>query len=354
MKGPGELKRCRRGAEWALAAAAAQELGLFDALAEGPLPLPALAGRLELDPRGAGILLGVLVELGLVRADPEGYRLTGQGRARFVDRDSPDFEAPAMRQWRANIRRWCLHLEEAVREGRPPEERPGREGIADREAAPGEGTGSEEDEEVRIARFMAAMANKSPELVERVLGTCRERLREAGIEPGEVRALDLGGGPGTFARRFAGWGGRAVLAERPEVVEHVADAYGLREVPGLELWAGDFLEEFPEGPFDLVLLANIAHIYDAETNARLLRRVAAETRPGGVVAILDFVRGVSEFASLFAITMLLETERGDTYARETYERWLKQAGYGAVRLRTLDPDRQLLTARLRTPATEGG
>lgn len=344
MTGPSDLKACRRGAEWALAAAAAQELGFFGALDEGPLRADRLADVLGLDARGTTVLLGVLVDLGLVRQEGERFRLTGQGRARFVDRDTPDFEGDAVRLWRTNIRRWALQMEEAVRTGAPPEGPPRAAGIA----------GEDEDEEASLARFMAAMASKESEGVERVAAACRDRLREGGIEPARSRSLDLGGGPGTFARRFAEWGGEVVLADRSEVIDHVVETYDLGSLRNLETWRGDFLEGFPEGPFHLVLLANITHIYDPETNARLLRRVAGATAPGGVVAILDFVRGISEFASLFAITMLLNTERGNTYARTDYEAWLAAAGYGEVRLLSLDPDRQLLTARRRTPHEEGG
>lgn len=335
MTGPSDLKACRRGAEWALAAAAAQELGLFQGLAEGALGARDLADALGLDPRGTRILLGVLVELGLVRREPEGYRLTGQGRARFVDPDAPDFEAAAMRQWRANIRRWALQLDHAVRTGEPPEGPP---------AAAGAEVQDDETEEEALRRFMAAMADKPAALVDGAVDACRDRLREAGIDPAGARSLDLGGGPGTFARRFAAWGGEAVLAERPRVVEMVREAYGLDRVPRLELWAGDFLEGLPQGPFDLVLLSNITHIYDAETNARLLVRVRQAMRPGGILAILDFVRGASEFASLFAITMLLQTERGDTYGRGDYERWLGAGGFTRTRMVRLDPDRHLITA----------
>lgn len=335
MADPGELKAARRGAEWALAAATAQELGCFRELARGPVSPRRLAEALSLDVRGTSILLGALVDLGLVREEPEGFRLTGQGRARFVDRDTPDFEGDAVRLWLANIRGWAAELEEAVRRGEPPSRR----------TPPGRSSGEEEEEEESLSRFMAAMASKDPALVERAVEECRRRLRESGRDLAGARALDLGGGPGAFARALAEAGARTVLADRPEVIAHVTERYGLGDAGGLELWGGDFLEELPEGDFDLVLLANITHIYDEETNAALLRRLGERIRPGGVVAILDFVRGVSEFASLFAITMLLNTQRGGTYGREEYEAWLKAAGFGALRLVSLDADRQLITAR---------
>ncbi len=61
---------------------------------------------------------------------------------------------------------------------------------------------------------------------------------------------------------------------------------------------------------------------------------------------MDFVRGVSPFAPLFAVNMLLKTEGGNTYSLDTYQAWLESAGYGAVELESLDEDRQLITALL--------
>lgn len=350
---PGRLRDFRRGAEWALAAATAQELGVFRALEDGPHPLERLCAELEAHPRGVEILLGTCRDLGLVRPTEGGWGLTGQGRARFLDREAPDFEGDAMRQWLASIRRWAAELPEAVRRGGAPT---------------GEGSAGDpwgEDEEERLERFMAAMAAKDPELVGGVVTALADRLEptastppgppsdEAGTPAGEEgthagegrpRVLDLGGGPGTFSRELLRRGFRVVLMDRPEVVEHVAERHGLAGLEGLELRAGDFLEELPEGPFDGVLLANITHIYDPETNASLLRRIGDRLRPGGAVAILDFVRGISDFAGLFALTMLLHTERGGTWTRSDYEAWLREAGLEGVRVVSVDSGRQVVSA----------
>jgi SAM-dependent methyltransferase len=318
--GPEDLAAGRRGAEWSLVAATAHELGLVEALAEGPAPVATLAGRLDLSPRGARILLGALEELGLVRSDPEGVRLTGIGRARLVDRDTPDFEGDALRFWLQSLRRWTEGLPEAVRTG-----------------APQVGPGGRSPE--GLAAFMAAMANKDPELVDAAVDACLERA------PGARTVLDLGGGPGTFSRAFARRGLQVVLFDQVEVIEHVRGAYGLGGEPRIELRAGDFLDLFPEGEFDIVFIGNITHIYDAVTDARLLAEAAGVLRPGGLLAILDFVRGESPFAALFAVTMLLNSRHGgDTYDRATYETWLAEAGLGDVRLLRPDEDRHLITA----------
>lgn len=322
-----DLDDCRRHADWALLAAWGVELGVFDALAGNPAGAEEVAERLSVSPRGAEILLQGLVGLGALRREEGEYRVTGSARARFVDRDTPDFERGAVRLWLKNARTLATGLGDAVRRGEPLE--------ADRDAA--------EDEEERRSRFMAAMADKDPALVSGVADGCLERVPDA------RRALDVGGGPGVFARALARRGLRVTLLDRPEVVEHVAEEYDLASHEKIRLEGGDFLESLPPGEFDLVLLANITHIHSPSANADLLARAARSLRAGGCVAILDFVRGVSSFAPLFAVTMLLNTEEGNTYARSEYERWLDDAGFTGTRVRSVDPDRQLVTALRRGP-----
>jgi len=323
--GMGRLKEWRRGAEWALVVAEAQEAGVFAQLAAGPLSTDALAEACGLAPRGARILLGALEALGAVRLDPEGYRLTGEARARMVDADAPDYEAIVTRRWLASIRLWCEELGRALREGGPPAEKGG----------PTRGAPADPEE---LARFMAAMNAKEPDLVEAVVDAALGRV------PGARSVLDVGGGPGTFARAFAARGLRAVLLDRPEVLAHVEPAYGLAEVEGLELHAGDFQSELPEEEFGLILLSNIAHMYDPEANARLFRRLAERLARGGALIVLDMVLGHSEFAPLFAVNMLLHTEGGASYALEDYEGWMRGAGLTDVRCRSLAPEVQIVSA----------
>ncbi|MFQ5889415.1 MAG: methyltransferase [Gemmatimonadota bacterium] len=326
MPHPGDIRAFRRHADWALVAATAQELGIIDALAQGPATAEALAARLSLSPRGVTILLGALEGLSVVRRDPEGFRLTGAARGRLVDSDTPDYEAASLRHWLHGVRRWAAELPEALRRGAP---------VGD----DGPSRGAPREPEA-LERFMAAMENKDPELVARVVDRCLARV------PGAERMLDVGGGPGTFARAFAARGIRATLLDRPEVIDFVGPRYGLSSHPSVELVAGDFLTELPEGEFDIILVANITHIYPAPVNAELFRQLAGRLGKSGALAVVDFVRELSEFAPLFAITMLLNTEAGDTYRLAEYEAWLEAAGLHEVRWSPVGADVQLITATL--------
>ena len=322
---PEDLKHCRRGAEWAAAVSAATLLGLFEAIAEGSNSRDSLAAALEADPRGLGILLGVLEVLELVDVSDGEIRLTQAGRAHFVDRDSGVYQGAAAERWNRLMRNWLM-LDEAVIRGGPLDDEDG------------DGDEDEDEAEEDRASFMALMAARPQAQVRRLVEACLRR------KPDAETLLDLGGGPGVHSRAFTERGLEATLMDRPEVIGHVKKAYELKGQPEIELVEGDFLETLPEGPYDVVLLANITHIYDAETNRTLISRVAGLQEPGSIIAIQDFVRGRSAFAPLFAITMLLQTERGNTYSEEAYRAWLEDAGYAEMLIEDVDDDRQIVTA----------
>lgn len=319
-----DLPEYRRGAEWAIATGVALELGLIDELAERPAGAVALASRLGLEARGVEALLGTLQALGAAERQDGGWRLTGQARARFVDRDTPDFEADSLRHWMRNIRRWATELEAAVRTGGPPH--------GSKTPSDGAKTGRE------LENFMAAMANRAPSWTAAVADAVREAA------PGAVTLLDVGGGPGVLARALAERAFEVTLFDRPEVIELVAERYGLSQATGIHLVGGDIFEQVPDGAFDVVLLSNLSHIYGPERNRDLLTRASRALAPGGWLAIVDFVRGVSEFAPLFALTMLLSTDEGGTWTLEQYGSWLHAAGLVRFRCRTVLPEVQLLTA----------
>ncbi len=318
-----DLKDYRRHAEWALATATGLELGLVDALAEGPRAMSELASELGLSFRGTETLLGALAEVGVVRQEGASYRLTGSGRGFFLESGGLDYQRPSLLHWLRGFRRWTHELSTAVRNGTAPD---------------GTGTGSGGPDPEAVSQFMQAMANKPPGLVEEVVeAVLRHAARRRSL-------IDLGGGPGSFARGFAERGVRTTLLDRPEVIALGHRTLALSSVENLDLVEGDFLHAIPGGPFDIVFAANVTHIYSADVNRRLVRDASERLAPGGLLAIVDFVRGGSEFAALFAITMLLATEGGGTYTLDEYSEWLGQAGLSDVRCEAVAPDIHLVTA----------
>ncbi|MEJ2215420.1 MAG: methyltransferase [Gemmatimonadota bacterium] len=319
---PDEFNDMRDGAETAVLVSAAVETGLLRALVSGPSTAAEVAARLDLDERAVGIVLAALVPAGLVTVDNECFALTEVGRGQFADAASPEYMAGGLPHWLSVVRAFT-RLPEAIREGGP---------VGDR--LPGERARG------HVARFMSAMASRNDEQVSRTVALV------LGRRPRARAALDLGGGPGVYARAMRAAGVEHVtLYDQPETIDYVLEAYDLGSAPGIEAVRGDFmLDPLPAGPFDIVLLSNVVHIYEAEANAALLRRAAQVTAPGGVVAIGDFVRGRSPRAARFAVVMLLRTEGGNTYDEATYERWLRDSGFVDVQVDDLNDRAQLVTA----------
>ena len=118
------------------------------------------------------------------------------------------------------------------------------------------------------------------------------------------------------------------------------------EASDIALLSGDFTQGLPAGPFDLVYLGNVNHIYNPETNAALMRDVFATSSPGGSVAIQDYVWGRSPRAAMFAVNMLQATEDGGVWTEAQFRDWLTDAGFVDVEVADLDTSEgQLILAR---------
>jgi hypothetical protein len=80
----------------------------------------------------------------------------------------------------------------------------------------------------------------------------------------------------------------------------------------------------------------VLHIYSPKENQDIFRRVRAALNSGGRFIIQDAFLHDREGlypteASLFAVSMLLFTERGNTYTVSDTAKWLKQAGFGGIK-----------------------
>jgi SAM-dependent methyltransferase len=322
-----QLNAMRDTAEVATVVAAAAQAGIFEELMRGPGSTRALAERLQLDARALGIVLGALADWGLVAARDGTYALTDLGRRTLGDPASPDYAARGLPLWLSGLAA-MVQLPDVLRTGR---------GL--------DATMQGHDRE-HLAHFMAAMAAAPHARIQRVVDLCLAR------PPRARTALDIGGGPGLYARELATRGIDVTLFDTPETIDFVADAYQLRDAAGIHLAGGDAIAgPLPSGPFDLVLVSNVLHIYAPAQIRAILRNAAAATAPGGVIAIGETVRGASPRAARLAIVMLLSTDGGNTYTADEYERWLSEVGFEGMQMANADAERQLITARKRARST---
>jgi SAM-dependent methyltransferase len=99
----------------------------------------------------------------------------------------------------------------------------------------------------------------------------------------------------------------------------------------------DVMAEGIPGTYDIIWYSNVLHIYGPKDNQALFHRVLAALNPGGRLLIQDaFLHDrdglFPEEASLFAVSMLLFTENGNTYSAAATKAWLADAGFERIKV----------------------
>ncbi|MDP8931789.1 MAG: class I SAM-dependent methyltransferase [Actinomycetota bacterium] len=273
---------------------------LFDAAAEAGL-LSALPGRtqelaaqLGLDAKAVRVVLEALAVWGLVQ-EVDGRFTSGPALP-------DDDEAAVLRHHARSLRLWSAEIDDRLR-GVAPSRR--------------------DRSQRRLELWLDALAVNARHSAPAAVDACLARLPEA------RRMLDLGGGHGEYALEFARRGLQTTMQDRPEVID-LASRRGRLAAAGIELFAGDFFEVLPKGPFDIVFCAGVTYTYSADRNLELFRRVRPLLGASGMLALHTFLRGRAPVSALFAVQMLGATGGGDTHAEDDYRQWLSEAGYSNV------------------------
>ena len=292
----------------------AKQGGILEALADGNRAAEEVASRLGLSPRAVRALLSALAEIGVLAEEGNRFRLLEEHRGPLLEKSHPDYAGGLVVHRFELIRKWG-RMPEILKTGSP----------------------IEDDPEQGPETFIYSMRRLAKPGAGAVGALLLSRL------PENAHILDVGGGPGTYAEAFAEGGARVTVFDLPEVVELMKERL---IAAGISAVGGDFKEGLPEGPFDAAYLGSVSHIYGPGENLALIQRVAESLSPGGLIAIRDFVRGVSEGAALFAVNMLVNTESGDTYTEEDYRRWLGEVGFQGVEVLPIPTrDTHLILAR---------
>ena len=288
----------------------ALELDLFTAIGRDTWSIPELAKAVGANERGLDIVCRNLAACGLLKKRGSHYRNTVFA-ATELNRSHPRCRAAYLDLLKDQWSDWS-RLTNSVRSGLPVDH------------------GEPEEPDYRH-RFTWAMHHRSLDVAARV--AAQVSIRGAGS------FLDLGGGPGTYALAFLKRNPalKATVCDRPAALE-VAKEIAAAEKAGkrLSYLPLDFMKDPIPNRFDVIWYSNVLHIYSAEENRSLFRRLFEALNPGGRLIIQDaFLHDreglYPEEASLFAVTMLLFTERGNTYSLRQTVSWLREAGFTAVK-----------------------
>jgi SAM-dependent methyltransferase len=288
---------------------AALELDLCTVVGDRTWTIPELAKQLAVSERGLEILCRNLAVAGVLLKKGATYRNSRLG-ATALNANHPAYRGGYLDLMTSHWADW-VRLPESVRRGLPVDH-----GVPD-------------SPDWR-RRFTWAMHHRTLEIAPAIA---------AQVTLGKAKSfLDLGGGPGTYAMAFLAKHPRlrATVCDREQALE-VAKEIAATHPAGerLSYLPLDFAQEKIPGLYDVIWYSNVLHIYSPETNRAIFRNALAALSPGGRLIIQDaFLHGRDGLfpaeASLFAVSMLLFTEDGNTYSAAETARWLKDCGFGRV------------------------
>jgi len=104
---------------------------------------------------------------------------------------------------------------------------------------------------------------------------------------------------------------------------------------------GDFLEvDFGSG-YDLILMSHILHSNSPEECEALIMKGYHALEKGGRLLIHDFILNEDKIsppsAAIFAVNMLVNTQKGRTYTKREISGWMKKAGFKEIRCYNVTP-----------------
>jgi ubiquinone/menaquinone biosynthesis C-methylase UbiE len=289
---------------------------VFDSLEDSAKTAEQVAEETGTSARALPILMNALVGLGLLKKQKQRkYSLTPESAA-FLLSNKPGTHAGFFGAIAPQlISRW-LRLSDIVREGRPA--------VA-------------VNQETEGTEFFS-------QLVENIIPMSYPPAQKLGdhlkLSKGksEIRVLDLAAGSGIWGIALAeksprvrvtavDWSGMIPTTKRITQKFAVGDRFNYVE--------GDIMDANFGSGYDIATLGHILHSEGEERSRKLLKKTFRALKPGGVIAIAEWLvndeRTEPAHSLMFAVQMLVNTERGDTFSFNEIKMWLEEAGFKKVR-----------------------
>lgn len=294
---------------------AALELGLFDALGQGPQPLPEIARRLGLSEDRADKLVTACAALELI--DRHGAMIANvEDVDRFlVHGKSTYFGDYLLHFAKASFPAWAKvaeHLKSGVSAAR------GR--YYDTAASPKE------------ARALTEAGYTGSQ------GTARALARRFDFSPYQ-RLLDIGGGSGVYSieacKRYPAL--RATVLDFPNVCVVTREFIQKANLADRIQAAGaDFTaDSFPSG-HDVALLCGNIHAYDSATATRVVKKAYDILPHGGAMIICDYMLNDAKtgppVAAFLALAETFQPGSGKVHTGAEFREYLEAAGFRVAKV----------------------
>jgi ubiquinone/menaquinone biosynthesis C-methylase UbiE len=297
----------------------AVSLGIFEALASAPRDAPAIANRLQLEPKATELLLNALAALNILKKRDQQFSLNEAAQQYFL-RSSPQYIGGMIKFEELSWQSWAK-LPEAIRTGRP--------------ARP------------------ANMYQEDPSETEIFINAMDSLVKARGDTAALINALDwrniealldVGSGPATYpialCKKFPNM--HAIIFDLPgtlKISERYVRTAGMTD--RITLVAGDYRKDPIPGHHDAVFLSNIIHGEDFERNQNLINKLSRSLKPSGRIIVKDHIldesRANPAVGAIFSLLMLLTTAGGRCYSFGEIKSWMEQAGLSQIHRIDLPP-----------------
>ena len=326
MPSPMKFFEAVNGYQQTAALKTAIDLDIFSAISDGAATPEAIAEKSNASARGVRMLCDFLTIHGFLTKHNEHYALTPDS-AMFLTRRSQAFLGGALTFLLNPKAREGFHrLTEAVRKG---------------------GTVTDDQAVTPDDPMWLSFAESMMPMMVPIAQTA------AGLIPlpndRESKVLDIAASHGIFGISVAkrhprahsvGLDGKAVV----EFAKQNAQRFGVAD--RYSTIAGDAFKVDYGRDYDAILLPNILHHFDVPMCERMLARCREALRPGGHVAIIEFVpnddRVSPPGSAAFALIMLALTPAGDAYTLREYQQMLADTGFATPTAYPLPPSEHLM------------
>jgi hypothetical protein len=292
----------------------AVELGLFTALATGPLEAEVLRHRLGLHPRAARDFFDALVALGLLAREEGQYRNTPE-TDRYLDRAKPSYIGGWLEMTNDRLYPFWGALTEALRTGQPQNEAQAGEDFF----------GALYQDPARLRQFVNSMTGVS-------MASASALARRFPWERYRT-VVDVGTAQGNLpvqlalAHEHLVGGGFDLPPIEPIFADYVA-TFGLSD--RLRFSPGDFFVD-PLPAADVLVMGNILCDWNLDEKRLLLAKAYAALPEGGALIVYDGLidddRRERALSLLFSLLMLIETPGGSLYTGAECRAWMAEAGF---------------------------
>jgi len=304
----------------------AYELDIFTNIDANGSGSEAVAKKIKADARATDRLMNAICAIGLLKKKKNNYYNTDFSE-QFLSKNSPQYLTGMLHS--ASIWETWSTMTKVIRTGKSQ-----RHTIQSRK--------SNEFSEA----FIGAMNERASFQAKNVL----DKLDLKGVK----HFLDIGGGSGAYSIDFVKRNpdNHATIFDLPHIIP-ITKKYIKKEglTKKIGFICGDYNTDSLGNGYDLAFLSAVIHINSFEQNQKLVKKCFEALNPGGMIVIQDHVMDddrTSPFGgALFALNMLVATDKGDTYTENEIKEWLKKAGFYKVsRIETFN--NSMIIARKKT------